>query len=167
MTTLQQLKSGLNRAWDNLAEGWRHLQQSATHALTRFSPVQTMDDDRAAGRAMMQASRWGILAAEIREKDDEITVRIEIPGMEATDFDIQVLDDVLVIRGDKHLEKSETKGHYHIMECAYGSFERALQLPVAVDETRAKAKYRHGVLHVTLPRLHNDKKQQIKVKVGT
>lgn len=165
MTTLRQVKSGLNRAWDNLAEGWHHLQQSATHALTRFNPVHRGDDNDVGG-AMMHASRWGILAAEIREKDDELSVRIEIPGMDTSDFDIQVLDDILIIRGEKQLEKNATKGRYHIMECAYGSFERAIQLPVAVDESGAKAKYRHGVLRITLPKQHNEKKQQIKVKVG-
>lgn len=165
MATLQQLRSGLNRAWGSLAEGWRNLQQSASHALTRFNPTLKKGDEYAE-QALMRSPAWGILAAEISEDDDQLNVRLEAPGMESGDFDIQVINDTLVIRGEKHSEKSTHKDHYHIMECAYGSFERAIPLPAAVDEGRANARYRRGVLHITLPKHPLDKRKRIEIKEG-
>jgi HSP20 family protein len=166
MATLQQLKSGINRAWNNLAEGWHHLQQSASHALTRFNPVHSQDNSHSTEQALMHASHWGVLTAEISEENEQIIVRLEIPGMESADFDIQIVDDMLVVRGEKHIEKSEQQGRYHIMECAYGSFERAIPLPTAVDEEKASAKYRRGVLQITLPKQQIDKQKRIEVKEG-
>jgi HSP20 family protein len=71
--------------------------------------------------------------------------------MEADDFDIQVVDDYLVVRGEKQWQRDDKKGRYHISECAYGRFERAIPLPKAVNDSQAKAKYRRGILTVTLP----------------
>jgi HSP20 family molecular chaperone IbpA len=64
---------------------------------------------------------------------------IEVPGMESDDFDIQVVDDVLVVRGEQPVEREGTQGRYHVTEQAYATFERAVQLPAAVDEERARA----------------------------
>ncbi len=73
--------------------------------------------------------------------------------MEKNDFQLEVLDgNVLLIRGEKHIQREDKQGRYHIMECAYGQFERAIPLPCEVNEENAKAAYRRGVLHVTLPK---------------
>ncbi len=165
MSTLRHLRSGLEHTFDHLAEGWDYLTQRATQALTRFSPgmrsaknVETADEQISG-----HASRWGLLAAEVREDGDEIIVKIEAPGMEPNDFDIDVSDDMLLIRGEKHVQKTRREGRYHAMECAYGSFERAVPLPCAVAENGAKAKYRRGVLSVTLPKLPSAKTRRIQV----
>ena len=164
MSTLQQLKSGLHQAWDTLAQGWEQLRGRAAQALTRFHPprqngeLQTADE-----RLILDASRWAVLAAEIRETDSDIEVSLEAPGMTAEDFDIQMVDDHLVIRGEKHLERSRRDGHYHVMECAYGRFERALPLPTPVDEAGARARYKRGVLHVSLPKSRAAVRRRVEV----
>jgi len=71
--------------------------------------------------------------------------------MEADEFDIQVVDNYLVVRGEKQWQRDDKKGRYHLTECAYGRFERAIPLPKGVDDTQARARYRRGVLTVTLP----------------
>ena len=67
--------------------------------------------------------------------------------------DIEVVGNTLVVRGEKKLARDEVRGRYHVMERAYGQFERAIRLPAPVDDSKAKARYRAGVLAVTLPRL--------------
>ncbi|MEX2482016.1 MAG: Hsp20/alpha crystallin family protein [Gammaproteobacteria bacterium] len=165
MSTLQDLKHGLARAWDGIAEGWRDFTQRAGDALTRFNPVHrdAPDDERTQSIAVA-ASRWGVLAAEVKVGDDEVEVSLECPGMNEDDFTIDVIEDLLVVRGEKHVEQQRTSGRFHIMERAYGSFERALPLPVAVDQQGGKANYRRGVLHITLPRAAHTRLRRISVK---
>ena len=148
MSTLEELRSGINRAWDSLADGWRHLISRASGALTRFKPTrqkETLPGFPAEGG-------WGLLAADLYEDDDKVVVRIEAPGMEQDDFDVTVSDDVLLVRGEKHYETERREGDYRIAECAYGRFERAFPLPDHVDGSRARAKYRRGVLNIEIPK---------------
>ncbi len=167
MSTLRQFQAGLGRAWDSLTEGWHYLRERASHALTRFQPVHRSDELETAGeQAAAGASRWGLLAAEVRETPDEISIRLEAPGMEPDDFDLQILDEVLVVRGEKRVERSDRRGAYRVMECAYGAFERAIPLPCPVDEAKARARYRRGVLQVQLPKSPRAQTRQIEVEAG-
>lgn len=165
MSTLQQLRQGLGRFWDSLSEGWLQLQQRAGHALTRFQPgarrgeLQTREE-----QIEQQASRWGLLAAELQEDDDSISVRLEAPGLDKEHLDISVIDNHLVIRGEKRVQREQTQGRYHIMECAYGRFERALPLPAEVDDSGARARYRDGILTVTLPKAPHARQRRIEVR---
>lgn len=168
MATLQQLRDGLERAWDTLAEGWHYLRERTSHALTRFHPrhrgrgqLETADE-----QLVRYGSRWGLLAAEVVENDADITVKLEIPGMDANDFEIQVVNDVLVVRGEKRVQREEERGRYHVMERAYGYFERAIPLPVPVNDDAARATYRKGVLRITLPKAVRTRTRRIEVKGG-
>jgi HSP20 family protein len=154
MSTLDQLRDGLSRAWESLAEGWTHLRDRASYALTRFNPVRRGNAlETADEQLVFNAARWGLLPAEVSESVDEVIVRLEMPGMEREDFDISVAGDVLVVRGEKRLKREQRDARYTVLECAYGSFERAIPLPAPADEARAKASYRNGVLCVTLPKI--------------
>ena len=165
MSTLQDIKHGLARAWDGIAEGWRDFTARAGDALTRFNPIHRNDETHAREHGVsLAASRWGVLAAEVKIGDAEVEVTLECPGMDEDDFSIDVIEDVLVIRGEKRVEQQRSEGRYHVMERAYGSFERALRLPVAVDEHGGRANYRRGVLHVTLPRAQATRPRRIPVR---
>ena len=167
MSTLSQLKHGLSRLLDNLAEGWHELSEKTGHALTHFSPKSSGDRlETAEDQFLNSTPRWGLLAAELSEDDDDVTVSLEIPGMAPENFDIEVIDDYVVIRGEKRLERSRKEGRYHLTECAYGSFERALPLPAAVDVSRCKARYHRGVLRVQLPKREAFKTRRIEVQAG-
>ncbi len=152
MAILNPIKQRTANVLDNVTEGWSRLWDRARTAMTRFTPKKREDDLQAQGSEWLPATPgWSVLGAEIKETGKEIVVRLEAPGMEADDFDIQVSDDSLLIRGEKHWQRSDTKGRYHLLECAYGEFERVIPLPRPVDDGHAKAKYRRGVLTVTLP----------------
>lgn len=167
MSTLEQLRDGLNKAWESVTVGWRDIVDRAGEALTRFHPtssdseVQTREDHIA-----HRSARWGLLAAELRLSDEAVEVSLEVPGMQPTDFEIQVTEDVLVIRGEKKVSRDRSEGRYQIMERAYGAFERAVRLPVSVDDSQAQARYEHGVLHLTLPRSAASRSRRIEVKTG-
>lgn len=152
MSILEQPRAGLSRAWERVTEGWHEFVARAGDALTRFRPAHTGGElETPADRVAREASRWGVVAAEVVLADDAIDVAMEIPGMEGDDFDIEIVDDVLVVRGEKKVERDRSRGHYHVMERAYGRFERALRLPAPANEAGAKATYRRGVLHISIP----------------
>ena len=167
MSTLQQLRDELSHAWDHLAQGWHELRVRAGHALTRFKPTENRDGlETEEDRFLRNASRWGFLAAELSEDEQQIEVRLEVPGMEANDFNIHVVDNTLVVSGEKQIERKQTKGRYHVMECAYGRFERAIPLPVEVDDSKAKARYHQGVLQVAIPKSQQSRTKRIKISAA-
>lgn len=165
MSSMVQVRHSLNRLWDNLAEGWQDLRERASHAMTRFSPThRNAPLQTSAERLLRSASRWGLLAAEIREDKDKVVVKLEVPGMETEDFDLSIADDQLIIRGEKKVRHQQGEGHDYALECAYGRFERSLPLPAAVDDRQAKAKYKWGVLTVTLPKTRQYTPRRIAIK---
>ena len=165
MNTLDQIRDGLTRAWDSVSEGWQELRSRTADALTRFTPRSGGDVESAGERVARSAPRWGLVTADVREDDRQVVVRLEAPGLEREDFDISVLEGrVLVVRGEKHIEREATEGRYHVLESAFGVFERAVPLPAEVSEEGAKARYRRGVLNVTLPKSGGGRR---KIKVQT
>ena len=164
MSTLRQLRSGFSRALDTISEGWNELVERTGSALTRFhiprpgSGVETPEE-----RVARDGVRWGVLAAETTVDDESVHVAIEVPGMDKEDFEVYLHDDMLVIRGEKKVERESTQGRYYVMERAYGQFERALELPVPVSDSDVQAEYKRGVLRVTLPRRADSKTRRIEV----
>ncbi len=168
MSTLQQLRSGLHEVWDTLLEGWQRLYRKATAAITRFTPGDDRHaDDSEEGRELaVRNLGWGVLAAEVFDDDERVVVRLEAPGIEAGNFDIEVVDDYLIVRGEKRIERERREGRYHITECAYGRFERAVPLPGEVDPAQASARYRDGVLRIELPKVAAARRRRITVDAG-
>tara|TARA_R110001583_G_scaffold46933_7_gene147063 strand:- start:1296 stop:1802 length:507 start_codon:yes stop_codon:yes gene_type:complete len=167
MSTLNQLREGLNEAWDTLVDGWQRLYRRAAGAMTRFTPGnKAQEDDKGTGQEItLRSAGWGVLAAEVFDDDDKIVVRLEAPGLEKSDFDLEVLDNYLVVRGEKQIERERNDGHYHVTECAYGSFERAIPLPDEVDSAKARANYKQGVLRIELPKSSSRRRRTVSVDV--
>ncbi len=167
MNTLNQLHHGLERAREYVNEGWNQLRRGASRALTRFHRREDRDGLQTADEQSPQrAPAWGLLAAEMRESDDEIVVRLESPGMDPENFDIEVVDDLLSIRGEKRFQADRSSGDFRITECAYGAFERTMPLPGPVDSSRTRAQYRRGVLQINLPKAAGARKRKITVAAG-
>jgi HSP20 family protein len=164
MSNLQQAREGITKAWDTITIGWRELRELAGDALTRFNPRNgrrtSLSDEGAAARG----ARWSLLAAEVTDSGDTLDVMLEAPGLEPGDFEIEVHDDVLVVRGEKKVSREVMQGHYYVMERAYGRFERAIKLPARVDDITARARYRRGVLTVSLPKIAGARGRRIAVE---
>ncbi|WP_353931835.1 Hsp20/alpha crystallin family protein [Okeanomitos corallinicola TIOX110] len=107
-----------------------------------------------------------IPAAEMTETDDAVILRLEIPGMEAKDLDIQVTEDSVSISGERKFQhdaedKTKTRSEFY-----YGRFQRVIPLPVAVQNTKVTADYKDGILHLTLPKLVEEKNKVVKINLG-
>jgi HSP20 family protein len=120
---------------------------------------------RDAEEIAVRSAGWGMLASEVFDDDERIVMRIEAPGMDKDDFDLTVVNGCLLIRGRKQMEREHSRGRYHVVECAYGQFERAVPLPDEVELDKAKATYKRGVLRVDLPKSRARRERSIQVKV--
>ena len=89
---------------------------------------------------------------DIKDTDDQYLINIEIPGVAKEDVDIRVDGNTLTISGEKKQEKKEEKEHYHCIERRYGSFERTLTLPQDANVDNIDAKFKDGVLTVSIKR---------------
>jgi HSP20 family protein len=89
---------------------------------------------------------------DIAATDREYVITAEVPGLEASDVKLELLDDTLLIRGEKRQEWEKQNAGVYRMERRYGAFERMLSLPDDADPDRLEAKLKHGVLTVTMPR---------------
>ena len=114
-------------------------------------------------RAFRMEEAW-LPAVDVSETGDKITVKAEIPGMEAKDIEISMVGDTLTIKGEKKAEKEEKDENYHMVERSYGSFSRAMKLPAVVDAEKVEATYKNGVLTVVLPKKEEVKPKAIEIK---
>lgn len=162
MSTLHQVREGVERFWESVSDGWQHMRERASHALTHFRPAPSDKDDDSTALAR-HAARWSVLAADVCETDRSLRVELEVPGMDAKNFDITIDDDVLIVRGEKRMARENTSGRFHVIERAYGSFERAIPLPTSVDEKATTARYKKGILHIELPKSNTPARRQIPI----
>ena len=104
-------------------------------------------------------------ALDVEETEDEIMVKAEIPGVDPKDIELTIAGDCLRIRGEKKQEKEEKKKNYHRIERNYGAFQRSVRLPAEIDSEKAKADYKKGVLHITLPKVEKARSKEIKIEI--
>ena len=163
MNVLKEWTRGLGQAWDSLAEGWRDLRERAAGAMTRFAPSSSGYGSAPPDEATFPAS-WAVLATDVFDNDDHVVVRLEAPGMQKSDFKVEVRDGVLMVEGEKRFERQSGDAQYRLMQCAYGRFQRAVPLPVPVRGERARARYRDGVLRIELPKAEGARPRRIAVQ---
>ena len=156
-----EVERNIIRAWDRLSEGWRELLSRSGAALTHFANPAT---DKPASEAAQNLPTWSLLSADVWETAKSIIVRVEIPGMEKADFDISIHASELRICGEKRSKGDQQERLYHLMERAYGQFERIIALPHSVDGAQTEVSYQDGVLTVILPKTEDVPPQQLDVR---
>lgn len=102
---------------------------------------------------------------DIEETDEVVVVHAELPGLDKEDFLVEVTGDRLVLRGEKRHEAEERRHGYYYAERSYGAFARVIPLPCEVDTDQATAKYKNGLLRITLPKTARAKARRITVPV--
>lgn len=102
---------------------------------------------------------------DVVEAEKEIKITAELPGMEEKDIDVSLSGDLLIIEGEKKAEKEDEKDGYRVMERSYGKFNRAIQVPTGVESEKIDAKFKNGVLKITLPKTEEAQKEKKKIKV--
>jgi HSP20 family protein len=88
---------------------------------------------------------------DVFQKDNQLTIRADLPGMKRDEISVEVTDDAVLIQGErKHEQQEEREGLYR-RERGYGSFSRVIPLPEGAMSEQAKAEFREGVLEITMP----------------
>jgi HSP20 family protein len=141
-------------------------------AIVRYNPWQEMNSmQRQLNHLFNDAltpSNWDgfnnlakIPAAELTETDDAVHLKLEVPGMEAKDLDVQVMVDRVAIAGERKSEiNDKTRSEFR-----YGKFQRVIPLPVRIQNTNVTADYKDGILNLTLPKAEEEKNKVVKVNL--
>ena len=117
--------------------------------------------------------RWwpagdGGLAAprlDLYEEKDEIVAKVELPGLQKEDIEVQVSDGFLTIKGEKKKEEEIKRDNYYRLERSAGAFSRTVELPAEVQGGKAHASFKNGVLEIRLPKSEEARKKEVTVKV--
>ena len=113
--------------------------------------------------SLFGADRW-FPSVDISEGKNDITVKAEIPGVEAKDIDITISGKLLTIKGEKKQEKEEKEENFHRMESSYGYFNRTIELPCEVVSEKVDASYKKGVLKIELKKTRESESKKIEIK---
>lgn len=104
---------------------------------------------------------------DVYEDEHNVTLKIEVPGIEEKDIDVRIENNTLTVHGERKFEKEEKEENYRRVERQYGSFTRTFTLPQTVDQDSVQADYDKGVLKIKLAKREEAKPKQIKVNVGS
>ncbi|QFS52349.1 Hsp20/alpha crystallin family protein [Nostoc sphaeroides] len=144
-------------------------------ALVRYNPWQELNAlerhiNGLFGDTKVPSTRFDgdfikVPAAELQETDDAIHLKLELPGLEAKDLDIQVTQDAVHISGERKSQtQTEEKGATR-SEFYYGKFQRVIPLSARVQNTNVTADYKDGILNLTLPKTEQEKNKVVKVNL--
>lgn len=113
----------------------------------------------------MSTTAWNP-SVDIFENDNDVVVKVELPGMDPKAIDVRLEDNVLMLKGERRFEKETKEENYHRVEREYGNFSRAFSLPTAVKEDKVIAEYKDGILKIILPKKEEAKPKAIKVEAA-
>jgi HSP20 family protein len=103
---------------------------------------------------------------DIYEDEHNLVLKLEVPGVNEENLDIQVENNTLTVKGERTFEKDEKEENFHRIERRYGSFFRTFRLPNTVDSEKIEAHYDKGLLKISLAKKAEAKPKQIKVGVS-
>ncbi|MBD2347111.1 Hsp20/alpha crystallin family protein [Anabaena subtropica] len=110
---------------------------------------------------LLERSLTKVPPAELQETAEAIHLKLELPGIDAKDIDLQVTDKAVYISGER---KSEAKGAVR-SEFHYGKFQRVIPLPARIQNTNVKAEYKDGILNLALPKAEAEKNKVVKINL--
>ena len=116
------------------------------------------------GEEGLSLSTWAP-ACDIYENENEIVVKAELPEVKKEDVKVNIVNNVLTIRGERKFEEETKRENYNRLERSYGEFMRSFTLPNTVDNSGIAAEFKDGMLNVTLPKRADAKPKQVEVKV--
>jgi len=116
--------------------------------------------------SMSPRTEGWVPAVDILEKDGNLILRAELPGVNEKDIDVKLEGNILTLKGERKLEHEETKHNYHRVESFYGSFTRSFTLPDSVDTDKIKADYKNGILTISIAQKPEVQPREIPVSVS-
>jgi HSP20 family protein len=106
---------------------------------------------------------WSPLV-DILERENEIVLKVDLPGVSQNEIEIKVEENTLTIQGERKLVKDTSGENYIQVERPYGTFRRTFNIPKTIEQGGIKASYKDGVLRVVLPRKQETQPKQIMVE---
>ena len=146
----QSFRSEMDRLFDRFGGGFG------------FPSLRRMFDIEPARR---NSFTFSTPAIDMSEDEKAYKISAELPGIDGKEIDVSVSGDMLVLKGEKRQEKEEKDKNYHFSERAYGSFQRAFELPASVERNTVAADFSKGVLTITLPKTAEARKPAKKIEV--
>ena len=145
---------------------WRSFRSEMDRLFDRFGfpSLRRMFDMEPAWRSAGSFT-FSVPAIDMSEDEKAYKISAELPGLDAKDVDVSVSGNMLVLKGEKRQEKEEKDKNYYFSERAYGSFQRAFELPASVEQDKISADFSKGVLTITMPKTPDAQKQQKKIEV--
>jgi HSP20 family protein len=136
-----------------------------------FREIETMQRqmnrlfDNLVGFTEDQYNTSFIPAAEIEETEQALHLKLEVPGLEPQDLNVEVTADAVSISGERKSEsRTEEQGMVR-SEFRYGKFQRVIPLPTRIQNTNVQAEYKDGILRLTLPKTEEEKNKVVKVTI--
>jgi HSP20 family protein len=105
-------------------------------------------------------------AVELQETDDAIHLRLEVPGLEAKDLNVEVTPESVSISGERKYETRTEENGVIRSEFRYGKFQRVIPFPLQIQNDKVQAEYKNGILSLTLPKAESEKHKAVKVNLG-
>jgi HSP20 family protein len=146
----QSFRQEIDRLFDRFSDGFESV------SLQPFTNLQQLWSPGVTGFAN--------LAVDVADSDEAYTITAELPGVKEKDIEISVSDDLLVIKGEKRLEKEEKSRNHFLSERSYGAFQRMFNLPHGTDSRKVEASFQAGVLKISIPKT-GQKQQARKIEV--
>ncbi|MEH1769457.1 Hsp20/alpha crystallin family protein [Nostoc sp.] len=127
--------------------------------------INSLFQDTGVASGLFDRGLNNVPAAEIQETEDAIYLKLELPGLEAKDLDVQVTENAVHISGERKSEtKTEEKGVIK-SEFNYGKFQRIIPLSARIQNTKVTADYKDGILNLTLPKTEQEKNKVVKINL--
>jgi HSP20 family protein len=131
------------------------LQKEMNHLFEQFVPAR---------REQLLGGNF-VPAAELKETDETIELKVEVPGLSPEDLDIQVTAEAVSISGERKSESTSEEDGVTRSEFHYGRFQRIIPLPARVQNTAVEAEYKDGILNLHLPKDEEEQKRVVKVPI--
>jgi HSP20 family protein len=161
----EERRLGVTRPWDWGGTPFRALQRMADQ-------MDRMFEDFGVGSRLMRPfwRETGVEAwapeVDVVQKNNELTIRADLPGLKREDVTVEITDDAVAIQGERRREHEEEREGYYRTERSYGSFYRVIPLPEGAITEQAKANFKDGVLEITMPAPPSSKGRRLDITEG-
>ncbi len=138
-------------------------------ALSRYNPMAEMTAMQRQLESLFEDLQTPVFktpAAELRETEDAVYLKLELPGIEAKDVDIEVTENAVKVVAERKLQTKADDNAKTRSEFYYGKFQRVIPLRARIQNTNVKAEYQDGILNLTLPKTEAEKNKVVKVNLG-
>jgi HSP20 family protein len=162
-------RKGMKKITEFLPANWLQatgrLWKNLTNAFKRWFSGWRREKEWSEETRMPMAFFSGDPLIDIQDREDQVIVLAKVPGFGRGDFKMELTGDRLVIRGEKRCSSDGTDHGYYYSERSFGAFARSILLPCEIIPEEARAKYKNGLLRITLPKVERAKVKRVKIRV--